>query len=299
MAIDHLVNSDYDRARRKALWRRVITRLTRRRNELLRFEEVRRQMRAQGRHAAGSRHVPIDAVVGSVGRYHDFDAAFLPRRAQTRPRWLSIDRAHHEDVSLPPVELYKLGETYFVKDGNHRVSVARERGQAFIDAYVIEVQSPVPITCLSELEDWLERQDAVDFLAQTRLLELRPAANVCLTLCGQYEKLLEHIAVHRWFMGIELQREFSYEEAVTSWYDRVYMPVVKGLRETELPREFPKRTEADLYLWLIEHLWYLREAGERDERASLAASARTYAAGLRPRRGLARILRSVVARRAA
>lgn len=299
MAIDHLVNSDYDHARRKALWRRVIMSLTRRRNELLRFDQVRQQLRAQGRHAAGSRQVPVDAVVGSVGRYHDFDAAFLPRRAQTRPRWLSIDRAHHEEVSLPPVELYKLGETYFVKDGNHRVSVARERGQAFVDAYVIEVQSPVPITCLSELEEWLENEDAVEFLAATRLMELRPQANVCLTLCGQYEKLLEHIAVHRWFMGIELQREVGYDEAVASWYDRVYVPVVEGLRETELQREFPKRTEADLYLWLIEHLWYLREAGELDDGASLAESARTHAARLRPPRRLARILRSMFARRAA
>ena len=96
---------------------------------------------------------------------------------------------------------------------------------------------------------------------------MRPAAQVLLTLPGQYERLLEHISVHRWFLGIERQREIAYPEAVGSWYDRVYMPIVEGIREAEMLREFPKRTEADLYLWLIEHLWYVRQAGELDENA--------------------------------
>src|SRR6266568_6855374 len=174
MTFDNQVNSDFEHARRKASWRSIINRLTGRRTELLRFEEVRRQLRAEGRHDAGSRPVLVDAIVGSVGRYRDFDTAFLPLQTQTKRRWLSIDRAHYDDLVLPPVELYRLGETYFVKDGNHRVSVARERGQEFIDAYVIELQAPVPITSLQELEDWVRRQDAIDFLTRTRLVSLRP-----------------------------------------------------------------------------------------------------------------------------
>ena len=274
-------------------------RLVRRRNELLRFDEVRHQLRAQqGPHSLGIQQVELDAIVGSVGRYHDFDAAFLPRQAQTKPRWLSINRAHYEDVSLPPVELYRLGETYFVKDGNHRVSVARERGQSFVDAVVTEVKSPVPIASLAELEEWLEQQDAVEFMATTRLLELRPEADVCLSLCGQYEKLLEHISVHRWFLGVELEREVSYEEAVVSWYDRVYVPLVQAIREADVAREFPGRTEADLYVWFIEHVWYLRQAGELEEDAPLAAAARTFGSSFssRPRRRLARAVRSVFVR---
>jgi hypothetical protein len=296
MAIEQAIDADYDHARRKAAWRSLILPLVRRRNELLRFDDVRRRLRAQGRHALGCRQVPLAAIVGSVGRYRDFDAAFLPRRSQTKPRWVSIDRAHYQEASLPPVELYKLGETYFVKDGNHRVSVARERGQAFIDAVVVDVESPVPIAGPAELEAWLERQDAVDFLAATCLLELRPRADVRLTLCGQYEKLLEHISVHRWLLGVELAREIPYDEAVGSWYDRVYAPVVEGIRQADLQREFPKRTEADLYVWLIEHLWYLRQAGELDEDVPLSAAARTFGAGFssRPRRRLARLVRSVL-----
>src|SRR5438270_7955857 len=305
MTFDNQVNSDFEHARRKASWRSIINRLTGRRTELLRFEEVRRQLRAEGRHDAGSRPVLLDAIVGSVGRYRDFDTAFLPLQTQTKRRWLSIDRAHYEDLVLPPVELYQLGETYFVKDGNHRVSVARERGQMFVDATVIEVDAPVPIGSLAELEEWIGQQDAVEFLSATQLLDVRPDAQILLTLPGQYERLLEHISVHRWFLGIELEREITYQEAVASWYDRVFMPIVEGIREAAMLREFPKRTEADLYLWLIEHLWYLREAGELDENAPLDESARFYADAfadvyadadaarfsMRPIRKLARALR--------
>src|SRR5258708_15032413 len=277
MTFDNQINSDFDHARRKASWRSIINRLIGRRTELLRFEEVRRQLRAEGRHDAGARPVLLDAIVGSVGRYRDFDTAFLPLQTQTKRRWLSIDRAHYDDLVLPPVELDRLGETYFVKDGNHRVSVARERGQVYVDAVIVELHAPVPIRSLAELEDWIGQQDAVEFLSTTQLLVLRPAAQVLLTVPGQYERLLEHISVHRWFMGIESDREIAYPEAVTSWYDRVFVPIVEGIRDASILREFPKRTEADLYLWLIEHLWYLRQAGELDEAVSLDAAARSYA----------------------
>src|SRR5207245_1885999 len=99
MRVDNQVHTDFEHARRKASWRGVISRLTGRRNELLRFEEVRHQLRAQGRHEAGACPVPLDAIVGSVGRYRDFDAAFLPLQSQTKHRWLSIDRAHYDDLT--------------------------------------------------------------------------------------------------------------------------------------------------------------------------------------------------------
>jgi hypothetical protein len=296
MRVDNQVHADFEHARRKASWRGLISRLTGRRNELLRFEEVRHQLRAQGRHDGGSRPVPLDAIVGSVGRYRDFDAAFLPVQTQTKRRWLNIDRAHYEELSLPPVELYQLGETYFVKDGNHRVSVARERGQVFVDAMVIELHAPVPIGSLEELQEWIRQQDAVAFLDTTHLLELRPHAQVLLTVPGQYERLVEHISVHRWFLGIEGEREIAYDEAVASWYDRVYLPLVEGIREADILGEFPGRSEADLYLWLIEHLWYLREAGELPDAAPLDVAARTYADGFSPRttRRIARAIRRLV-----
>ena len=85
-------------------------------------------------------------IVGSVGRYNDFDRVFLPRRRALRERWASIDSAHIKEINLPAIEVYKVGSVYFVLDGNHRVSVARERGQEYIDAMVIELEVPFEVT---------------------------------------------------------------------------------------------------------------------------------------------------------
>jgi hypothetical protein len=292
--IANQVAEDFERARRKAFWRRLAASVLRRHNGLLPFEETRRRLRAHPQHGGGlMRTVPIDQIVGSAGRYHDFDRAFLPRQTTTRSRWQRIDRAYYEDVALPPIELYQLGETFFVKDGNHRVSVAREQGQLEIDAYVVELHVPVPISGLEELEAWIRKHEALDFMDRTRLLELRPEACIELTLAGQYEKLLQHIEVHRWFLGTEQNRCVAWSEAVTSWYDCVYGEIVNAVRESGILRDFPGRTEADLYLWLIEHRWYLQQAGQWEAERPLQEMARQYAAAYSPRllRRLARILR--------
>jgi hypothetical protein len=158
--------------------------------------------------------------------------------------------------------------------------VAREQGQDYIDAYVIELHVPVPVASLEALEDWVRDQDALDFAAQTRLHQLRPDASVELSLCGQYQKLLEHIRVHRWFLGTERGECVAWDEAVLSWYDRVYAPLVAAVHESRVLADFPRRTEADLYLWIVEHRWFLQEAGED---IPLEDAVRGYAAAYSPR----------------
>ena len=255
-----IVRGDYERARRKSFVRAIASWLRRSDNALLAFDEMRRGIHAQATRDGGLHEVPIDRIVGSVGRYRDFDRAFLPRQVRTRDRWESVDRAHREGTEVPAIELYKIGEVYFVKDGNHRVSVARERGQAFIDAHVIEVTAPAPVDSVEDLLDFIRDRDALAFYEKTDLLRIRPDARIELTLPGQYDKLLEHISTHRWYLGIEQKREIPYPEAVASWYDRVYMPTVEVIRKTGALRDFPNRTEADLYLWCTEHHWYLHQA---------------------------------------
>jgi hypothetical protein len=147
-----------------------------------------------------------------------------------------------------------------VIDGNHRVSVAREKGQVFIDAHVIELQ--IPFSIKGEF-NWYEitlNKERLDFYNQTGISKLRPQADICLTLVGQYTKLLDHIAVHRYYTSEYLNREVPYEEAVCSWYDHVYYPMVAIIRKRKILEHFPKRTEADLYLWIIEHLEYLKKS---------------------------------------
>lgn len=280
--LKQIANSDYETALRKGFWHSVLAWLTRDTNDLLPFDEVRKQLPLQGQHDAGMREISIDQIVGSEGRYHDFDRTFLPRQSTTSGRWISIDMAHLQDVALPPIEVYKVGEVYFVKDGNHRVSVARERGQKFIDAHVIELKVPLSLDKDTQLEDLINRKEEIDFLAETHLNELRPEPNVRLTVPGGYDILLEHIRTHRWFMGEKRKAEVPWREAVEGWYDEVYLPLNEIIRENNILRDFPDRSEADLYLWIIEHLWYLRESyknsqASSDGEVSLETAARHFA----------------------
>ncbi len=198
-------------------------------------------------------------IVGSVDRYRDFDEVFMPAQERTAGRWKSIARAYYQDVDLPPVRLYKVGDAYFVLDGHHRVSVAREQGVDFIDAEVQEVIARVPVDADLRAEDLTVLHEYRRFLERTRLDELRPEQRIRFTVAGGYDRLVEHIAMHRVFMQLEQKRDVSEAEAVTHWYDTVYLPLIETIREHDALKEFPSRTESDLYLWIVEHLHFLRE----------------------------------------
>ena len=260
MSSKQQAQDDFERAYRRGFWRKLSSWFTGERNELLPFDAVRERIPLRGQHYIGLQQVLIEQIVGSLGRYRDFDRAFLPKQARTRSRWVRIDSAHYDEIILPPVELYKMGEVYFVRDGNHRVSVAREKGQEFVDAYVIEIEVSVPLTTDMQMDDLDLKAEYAVFLEETNLAEIRPGAQIELTLNGEYERLLEHISVHRWYLGEGRGAEVPYEEAVASWYDNVYTPMVKLIRDQKLLASFPGRTEADLYLWIIEYEWFLRDA---------------------------------------
>jgi hypothetical protein len=141
------VDADFTRARQRAFLHRMKARL---RGDPpssaspLSFEEVRKVLGLFHKFRLGRRVVPVERIVGSVGCYRDFDHTFLPAKASVGERWKHIDRAFHRGEDLPPVVLYKIGEAYFVEDGNHRVSAARYQGVQWIDAEVVEVRNPIP-----------------------------------------------------------------------------------------------------------------------------------------------------------
>jgi hypothetical protein len=145
MTTDRLALQDFESARQRVFWRDLVSLLTRKSNYPLSLNQVRGCLPLKQQHYQGLQIVPLSQIVGSEGRANDFDRAFFPRQERSRNRWMRIDQAYYQQVSLPPVELTKLGEMYFVSDGNHRVSVARTRGQEFIEAYVIEIELE-PIT---------------------------------------------------------------------------------------------------------------------------------------------------------
>jgi nucleotide-binding universal stress UspA family protein len=252
--------SDFQRARSQAQLKELLGRLSGEQTQLLSFDEVRQTLRLQGGIERGLRDIPLDAIVGSVGRYTDFTRDFLPRKEINPERWARVMVAANGLVGLPPIEVYQIGNAYFVIDGNHRVSVARQMNAQYIQAYVTEVQSRVPLNPDVKPDELILLAEYNQFLEQTRLNEFRPQADLSVTLPGQYPRLLEQIEVHRYFMGLEQQREIPYEEAVTHWYDEVYLPVVQIIRNQGILRSFPNRTETDLYIWIAKHRAELEEA---------------------------------------
>ena len=250
---------DFQAARRRAAMEQLLSRMTGRSNELLDYEDVRRQLQATSKIDRGIQDIPLDAIVGSVGRVKDFTRTFLPKNDSDAERWARVKSATQSLVGVPPIEVYQIGDVYFVIDGNHRVSIAREQELLTIQAYVTEAQTRVPLSAEDDLEAVIAKSRYVDFLEKTNLDKLRPDANLQMTFLGKNRVLLEHIDVHRYYMGLDLQRDISYEEAVAHWYDTVYLPVVQMVRERGLLRDFPQRTEADLYLLLAEHRAELEE----------------------------------------
>lgn len=254
---------DFSEARWRAFWNDVSAYLARRPNELLSFDAVRSSLPIYGQSYRGVQEVPVAKIVGTTtNRYADFDRAFLPAQARTKSRWKKIDELRMRDVNLPPIQLYQVGEVYFVRDGHHRVSVARQMGQDYIDAEVIEMQTRAPLTTDVKRLDPSNLEalgEYASFLEKTQLDKLRPDVNIDFSQPGGYARLLEHIVVHQYFLGLDYQRDVTWEEAVADWYDFVYMPIVNLIRERNTLREFPGRTEADLYLWITDHHWSLTQ----------------------------------------
>lgn len=132
---------EFDRANRNAVWRDLVAAVRRRPNRLTPYYEV--APRTGSESYRGLQTVPLSRIVGSLERADDFDCNFLPRRRDSADRWLRVARAYAEGLPLPPVQLYEVGGNYFVKDGHHRVSVARVNGQGFIEAEVTAISVPV------------------------------------------------------------------------------------------------------------------------------------------------------------
>jgi nucleotide-binding universal stress UspA family protein len=244
---------DFRRARRRADLEQIIGRLRGVPVDLLPFEQVRQKLKITSTSGHTLKDIPLDAIVGSVGRYSDFTRSFLPKQNSDVSRWAMVMIAATDYAGLPPIEAYQIGDVYFVQDGNHRVSVARELNAATIQAYVTELKTKVILTPDLQPDDLILKAEYAEFLDNTKLDKLRPKADITVTVPGKYKELEEHIAVHRYFMGIDFKREITPEEAVIHWYDTVYMPVVRAIRDRGILRDFPRRTEADLYLWVSEH----------------------------------------------
>jgi hypothetical protein len=243
---------EFSSARQRAFIEEWFSIFTGKETDLLSFEEVKQSLRLQDLAYQGLQDIELDKIVGSVGRYRDFTRTFLPKHDNMEDRWRRVDAVTH-DQGFPPIDVYKVGDVYFVRDGNHRVSVGRAHKSKTIEAYVTEYRTPVDVTKDDNLDDILLKLERTKFLERTQIDEIRPEHNIVLTAPGRYRQVREHIAFHKYLKEIETGGEIPYEEAVASWFDNVYMPVIDLIRQQDILNHFPDRTEADLYAWLIKH----------------------------------------------
>jgi uncharacterized ParB-like nuclease family protein len=144
---------DFRRARSRATMQQILARLTGRSADLLSYEEVRQKLKATGAGERKLEEIPLDSIVGSVARYHDFTRSFLPRQDSDESRWTRVRKAMTSSKPMPPIDVYQIGQVYFVLDGNHRVSVARQLGDTHIPAYVTELHTKVALSPDVEPDD--------------------------------------------------------------------------------------------------------------------------------------------------
>ncbi|AEF82606.1 transcriptional regulator [Leadbettera azotonutricia] len=269
---------DFNRARNKALLSRIQNFLNAEKDELLSFYDVKDILKPKNEFYRGMQQVPIKLIVGSEGRYRDFNKYFLPRSEFLRARWERVDRAQIRDVPLPAIELYEIGGAYFVRDGNHRVSVARAQGVEEIDAEVISLSSEIAITPNMTTDDL--RGAVIDyekklFYEKTKYGELTGDTDLSFTMPGRYDEIYNHILVHKYFLNEKVSGEIAMEEALISWYREVYSPIIKIINEHRICNNFPGRSPSDLYVWIVKHWDFLKK--KNGVHYSVADAARDFA----------------------
>jgi nucleotide-binding universal stress UspA family protein len=246
--------NDFQSARMKAGIQEVLARITGKSTQLLSYDEVADKLKLRARTERGMQHIPLDAIVGSVGRYTDFTRTFLPLSDNDQERWSRVKTAFMESsANLPPIEVYKVGEAYFVVDGNHRVSIARQEGLVTIEARVIEFKTDIPLTPNVQPDDLIIKAEYAEFLEATRINDVRPNVDLSTTSCCQYEKLMEQIHISQYLLQEERGQDVPLQDAAASWYDTIYIPLAEAIRDRGLLHWFPNRTITDLYLWISEN----------------------------------------------
>ena len=255
---------DFDAARFRAFTRAIRSILTRRARRLQSIEPVLEAAGLEGRAYGGVQEIPLDRVVGSAAppsKTGDFDPGFLPVSRRLRDRWTRIYQAMVEGDELPPIDVYKVGDNYYVIDGHHRVSVARSLGRATINARVVEVQTRAPLTSRIDAGALLRAAEYAAFLETTQLHRTRPEARLECSRLGRYDEILKHILGHGYFLSLEHGREVPLPEAAASWYDNVYRPVAEAIRKHRVLEQLPGWTEADVYVEVTRRWLALGKAG--------------------------------------
>lgn len=269
------VGDDFSKAKTRARFQSIFNTLTWKNTDLLSFYEVTSIIKPKSETYKGMQCIPVSKIIGSEGRYHDFSSAFLPKKEMLRQRWESVDRAVLNDVVLPPISVFSLGGWYFVRDGNHRVSVAKAQGVEFIDAEVVELDSQIPLEegmTMRTLKRRVVTYERNAFIQQYKPSYL-PMGEIVFTSPGAYPEMVNHILVHKYFINQGQKVEIPFEQAAISWYKNVYAPIVKAIREEHILFQFPGYTEGDMYLWLVRR-WDEMKRAQKNQNIPVREAAR-------------------------
>lgn len=249
-------DDDFSKAHNKALFNEIQHFLNPDEATLISFSDIKKLLKPQGEVYKGMQVIPVDKIVGSEGRYHDFDNRFFPKSVHLKSRWEHIDMAHIQDIYLPPISLYELGGVYFVRDGNHRVSVARSKDIDFIDAEVVSLQSEIklhPGDTLEKMTKQVIEYEKRVFYSETNFGDITDYWRLDFSVPGQYDVIYNHILTHKYYINMNKSEEISLAEAIVSWFNTVYMPVIQVIDSHHIMRAFKKRTKSDMYVWLIKY----------------------------------------------
>jgi hypothetical protein len=261
--IEHLeASNNFNRARNREILSRIQHFMDPARNRLLSLNDVRDILKPRSEVYRGMRQVPMAKIVGSEGRYRDFNKYFLPRSEFLRARWESVNRAQIRDVPLPAIRLYEIGGVYFVRDGNHRVSVARYQGAEEIDAEVTSLSTEIkinPSMTTDDLSRAVVEYEKRLFYDKTSFGALTGDRELNFTQPGRYDLIYNHIMVHKYYLNQAQEEELPFDKALVSWYASVYHPIIKIIEEKMLCINFPGRSPGDLYVWIVQHWDFLKK----------------------------------------
>jgi hypothetical protein len=254
--IKRQAKEDFSKARTKEIFSRIMHFMNAGRDRLLSLNAVKEILKPKSESYKGMQVVPIKLIVGSEGRYRDFNKYFLPKSEHLRSRWQRVDEARLNDIILPPIQLYEAGGVYFVRDGNHRVSVAKAQGVEMVDAEVTSLSTEIqlsPNMTIDELRAALVKYEKDLFYEKTRFGELTGSKDLDFTIPGRYDAIYNHILVHKYYLNQSRSGEVAFDDALVSWYKNVYAPIISIITEEKLCSLFTQRTASDLYVWIVKH----------------------------------------------
>ncbi len=256
---------DFDAARARAFRRSLRALFTGRVPRLRSMEPMLKAAGLEGRAYGGVREIPVERIVGSAApeaKTGDFDPGFLPINRRMRERWTRIYQAMVEGDELPPIDVYRVDDNYYVIDGHHRVSVARNLGRPMINARVIDVKTRAPLGADVDPGTLLRAAEYAAFLETTQLHRTRPEARLECGRLGRYDEILQHILGHAYFLSLEQHRQVPLKEAAASWYDHVYKPIAESIRRHKVLEQLPGWTESDVYVEVTRRWLALSAEGE-------------------------------------